>query len=446
MKTIKIPYIGTIDNLLDYRKQFSNVVRYSYNRFIDNQSKKDIRNDVKLLNNIELMNSWLLYCAVDEAERLYKIGENIIFGGKSNFIQRLKNKITKEQFQEKRLMKLYSIGEKNAFGNRFFRLDLKHDSVVFQPDRYNRISLSIPKLKSKLYKELYKLEELQNEKLIPITYQLDDKYIYITYDYLELKPIKDLKQNRVLGIDLNPNNIGVSILDFKDDKYEVIKAINYDISKLTVKSGKSSQDKESVYLTNKLKHETIEITNNIIDLCKSYHVGNIIVEQLDIPNNDRGLGINFNRLVNNKWLKNLFQQQLEKRCKMFGINFKKVLPYYTSYIGNLQHDYIDAVNSSIEIARRGYETLVIKQKNRFYPEFKLKESLIHRWKEKVELDSIKDWKELFGVIKNLKLKYRVSLNEIVYLIRVFSLTNLKSRVQVMDFSGKEIVNICQELK
>lgn len=58
MKTIKIPYSNTIDNLLDYRKQFSNVVRYSYNRFIDNQSKKDIRNDVKLLNNIGLIHRW----------------------------------------------------------------------------------------------------------------------------------------------------------------------------------------------------------------------------------------------------------------------------------------------------------------------------------------------------------------------------------------------------
>ena len=75
-----------------------------------------------------------------------------------------------------------------------------------------------------------------------------------------------LKDNRILGVDLNPNYIGLSVLEFKNDNsYDVIKTFCYDISKLTDKHGNQ----------NKLKHETIEITNKIIGICKHYHIKNI---------------------------------------------------------------------------------------------------------------------------------------------------------------------------
>ena len=79
-----------------------------------------------------------------------------------------------------------------------------------------------------------------------------------------------------MGIDLNPNYIGLSILEFKNNNYEVIRSQCYDISKLTDKYGNH----------NKLKYETIEITNKIINLANHYKVKHIMIEELNIKSKD----------------------------------------------------------------------------------------------------------------------------------------------------------------
>ena len=49
MKTIKLPY-KTNEDLTPILKQYSNVVRYSYNRFLDGKTEKDVRELIKTLN------------------------------------------------------------------------------------------------------------------------------------------------------------------------------------------------------------------------------------------------------------------------------------------------------------------------------------------------------------------------------------------------------------
>lgn len=123
-------------------------------------------------------------------------------------------------------------------------------------------------------------------------------------------------------------------------------------------------------------------------------------------------GRKFNRLCKNLWKRNILIDNLEKRSK---INFQKLFkinPAYSSFIGNLQNEHIDPVNASIEIGRRGYE-IIIKKSKKFYPNIWIKDLLKHQWKEKVnELPNT--WKELFEIIKNFKLKYRVSTDSVVF--------------------------------
>ena len=98
MKTIKLPY-KTNEDLTSILKQYSSVVRYSYNRFLDGKTEKDIRELTKSLNNIDLLNSWLVQCGIKDGKAIqtrFK-NEKVIFGGKFNLINRLKNKITKEE-------------------------------------------------------------------------------------------------------------------------------------------------------------------------------------------------------------------------------------------------------------------------------------------------------------------------------------------------------------
>lgn len=89
------------------------------------------------------------------------------------------------------------------------------------------------------------------------------------------------------------------------------------------------------------------------------------------------------------------------------------------------YNYDDCINSSIEIGRRGYDVIILKNK-KFYPEFNLS-SLKDQWKEYFD-GGIKSWKEFYSIIKNLKLKYRVSLDN-----KVFSHLSKKSNIDYYHY-------------
>ena len=103
MITLKLPYKSTDKfqtKLSTLRQQYSCVVRFSYNRFIENKSEKEIRLLCKSLNNIDLLDSWLVQCAIMDAKALFvRFKDNersLFFGGRKSFTQLIKNKLTKE--------------------------------------------------------------------------------------------------------------------------------------------------------------------------------------------------------------------------------------------------------------------------------------------------------------------------------------------------------------
>ena len=100
MITINLKYKSTPefqDFLSNLRKQFSCVYRYSYNRFYDGLTKKEIYALIPSLNHIELIKGRLINDCIDFASRTYekdkKSNHKSIFGGKYNFNQRCKEKI-----------------------------------------------------------------------------------------------------------------------------------------------------------------------------------------------------------------------------------------------------------------------------------------------------------------------------------------------------------------
>ena len=106
MITLKIKYTTTEDGLnliREYRKQYSSVLHYAYNRRYENISEKETENQLKSLNNISLIKSYLKRCAVKHSTSLIKTDvKKRIFGGKKNFIERCKGKINKDEFNDKR--------------------------------------------------------------------------------------------------------------------------------------------------------------------------------------------------------------------------------------------------------------------------------------------------------------------------------------------------------
>lgn len=399
MITLKIPYKSNDEFkpfLNNLRREYSLLVRYSYNRLKEGTSEKDIRVLHKSLNNIDNLDAWTRQCAINEAKQiLNKHGENkVIFGGKPNMVKYLKGLISKEVYKETRLLPLNIFGEKANGGNRKFKLDLFNDRIIYKHSRTEHFELEIPKLRGS-YKELYNLQEN------PITYsiKLTDKYIFISFE--EVKETTKLLENRYLGIDLNPEYIGISIRE--NDK--VLWTKLYSVKKLTDKIiglNVNSSDPKFKTLNNKLNHEILEISKDISKLSREFQCKFVFIEDLSFNGNTYA-----NRKNKNLWKRDIFINNLEKRCSINNQKLYKVNPAYSSFIGNLQWNFDDPINASLEIGRRGFEC-IIKKTKKFYPEMELKEVLVSQWKDKINIDNFKTWKELFSFIKNLGLRYRVS--------------------------------------
>ena len=430
MQVLKIEYQTdhqSLDIIQNYMRQYSSVQHFVYNRIQDGKSQKDIKQQIKLLNNIDLLDSWFIQCSFYDIPKVDKV----IFGGKKNYFQRLKNNISKYEFKQKRLSPIYSIGEiinKSVKGNRKFHIEQDLENILFKPNKHTKINLQLIGL-NKRKQILSKLYQKQERKEIKIAYKLDLEYIYIIFEETDIYnyEIKFIK-NRVLSLDLNPNYIGWSIVDWKsENEFNVVKSGVYSIKKLNDKDfnlknkGYSTESKQRKYISDKRNFETIQIVKNIINKSIYYKCQIISIEDLNIKSSDKELGKRFNKLVNNSWCRTIFVNNLAKRCNIHNIKLLKVKPEYSSFIGNFLYRSLnlpDMVLASIEISRRGYEfynqyiskTKDIK-KNIVRPNLSMFNKLYLKSLEEFKLQPIyKDLIELYYFFKKSKLKYRLSID------------------------------------
>ena len=399
-------------DVLDDMRIFSSIVRMAFNRFQGGLAEKEVR---AYVSQRFLHNSWFIQSAVKEAQAIYlaRGKEKIIFGGKWNLKQYLKGLISKEQFKSARMMPVCSCGEMLRYGNRLFSFDLLNNRVFYKPSRSVRKEIQFCPVKKKLAHELSIVQELAEQKKMPVTVKFTDKHLYLTYDesLVYNEAYKGLKASRVLGIDMNPNYIGVSVIEFgTNNEFKVLYREVYDLTALTKPSGKVSGDIKSKYLTNKLKHETIAIAHKINRLVDYWKCGKLAVEDLSIKPKDQKKGRNFNRLCNNKWERQLFVNKLKMLAGIHHYELVEVNPAYSSIVGNFAYGSPttpDMVAASIEIARRAYKKF---EKGWFYPKFSV-ETQDERWKQ--TLGGVKTWKNLFLKVKEAKLKYRFLLSDYI---------------------------------
>lgn len=506
MQTLKFKIEHEYNDLIvEYQKQYSSVLHSAFKYF--QKEDKDLKSlfdykyissplmkHIQSLNNINLMNNWFIQCAISEAYQLFKSYQcklneynqkqerkqellnkqsltylekkelkklnkinkpNVIFGGKTNFIQRCKQQISKDEFKLKRLNPLYSIGTAKPYkGNQKFRISEDLTKIIFQPDRNNHFELQLIGI-TKGYKQiLNKLYIHQLNKDLPITYKLSKDYIYISFEEdklykneFDFKKIKD----RYCALDLNPNYIGYSIVDWKSSSdFKIIDSGVYSFKELNDLyfdlMGTDSSNEKKIWLNNKRNYEIIEVAKNLINKCCYYKVENFIVEDLNIKICDRNKGKNYNRLCNNTWIKNKFLNNIQKRCKIFNINYLEVLPQYSSFTGNIIFRHLnlpDQVLSSIEISRRGYEfrhQYVLKDKDvkknivkiDIHNDSVFKALYIKSMEEFNIQENFKDIVDTYLYFKrNSKLLYRISLDNFSKSFREFS--SCQSRLQIYTF-------------
>lgn len=425
MKTIKLPITpSNKDYIISLQKQQSAVIRYSYKRFKESKSEKEIRSLCKSLNNIDLLNSWLIQSAIKEGKQIHtKNKENkVFFGGKNSFYDRLNNKITKKEWKEKRLLPIVIQGEAPQNGNRSFKFEvIENNTIIFKPNRNSHITLQLPKLRKNYKKELSKLQQLMENSKIPTTIKLTSTYIYVTYDEIKFaiqnyKPIKD----RIASIDMNPNYIGFVIKDYNQNNiiYKEVISLKTLNDKYKQLKGLPSTDKRKVKLNNQRRYFVYEIAKYLTDKAKHYKCDTFVLEKLKLETKNHKNGRNFNRLVNNQWLRQNLVSNLNKRCGIAGITFMQVYPQYSSFIGCMNYpNETDSIAAAIELNRRGFKLKNYdKQKKTsvLYPDFN-KGSLLNLWKNEAKnlILGANDWVSLYHNFKKSGLRYRFLIEDFI---------------------------------
>ena len=429
MVTLKLKYRlkeeQDMSLIIDYQRQYSSCLHFLYNRISDNPSitEKELRLLYDNINNCSLINKWLFQCAIKEARQIYNShGSKVIFGGKANYFKRNKLSITKEEYKAKRISPVYSIGETNNSGNRMFRL--KSDNILtFQPDRLHHIDLELVGLRKHRQTIVSKITELARQRKITLTYKMSSEYVWISYDEKAVSDIETPKiNNRIFAIDMNPNYVGWSIVDWKSSSvFRIVKEGIISIKELNDYDSKQKiNSTKRKHISNIRRHDIIEICKNLVDTAVYYRCDKFVLEDLKFKtNNSYG---KFNRLTKNQWCRDLFVANITKRCNIYNINVIKVKSEYSSFIGNFIFrqvtDMPDMVLASIEIGRRGYEysnqyidKTKNKKKNIVFPDIS---DFNDFYAKSLEEFSIKEKPDsmltLYSYIKNTKMTYRVPIS------------------------------------
>ena len=453
IKTLKIKYTSSDKiRIKDLQRQYSSTLKFTFNRVEEAEGKistKELTETQKTLNNIPLIDSHFKNSAIYESKSIYSSNkdEKVIFR-KSNLLDRAKGKISREEFKENKYLPICSIGEANKKGNRKFEI-LSESKILFKVNRNLHIDLNLCNLNSNYRKELLQLIIAQNNKSLPITYKLDSIYIYISYEEKDLKKVNNCPKikDRIFAIDMNPNYIGWSVIDWKNsDEYELIASGVISIKDINDKDnslkGKKlpNTSKERKYISNKRNNEIIQVGIYLVSLAIHYQCSLFVIEKLDINSKDNEKGKKYNRLVNNQWNRKLLINQIKKRCDLLDIDVLEVLPNYSSFIGNTVYrnlDKPDMVLASIEIGRRGYEfyhQYIIKDKpkskNIIFNESEMTKTQISQSMEELGLkENFTNIKDLyFKITKTLKLRYRVLFDPLK--LKSFSLKSIKSLVKL----------------
>ena len=467
MTTIKLDYdlvYGDRQLLIKYNQQYSTLVHIFYNILVDDPkfTYNQVREKVKNYNNLELMDYCFVRSALQDAQILYNrfnkeksnpIGHKIIFGGRNNFIKRVKGKLSNSEFKKLRLRPIFFRGEANQLGNRRLRIrDKKH--IDFVVDRKVVFTFRI---KDRRCKILNALKHKQDNKEIPITYRLSENKICITYDRALVKPKHNNKvfNDRLIAIDLNPDYIGIAIFDIDQNGhrrlYKAIVIDWYDITDKQKNLHQQSSSELNKYYNNKRKFEIQQGGKYIVKLAEHYQCKFIVLEDLEFKS--------YSGFRISKWHRGLIYQSIYKHTTNTNIAVLQVNPAYTSLIGNVlcKHKIPDMCRSAYEI---GYRALIGIKNGSFNKDGVDKTSHIHSFEitknfiiktlqsdDKIEqCNNIKSYAELNKFIKENHINYRVSIKDCEENQTVSNFRSERSLVKIRSYGIKTFSRQVVDLK
>lgn len=315
----------------------------------------------------------------------------------------------KREYRKARLKPIFVMGEANRAGNRFFDLcDLPSGKCTYKPRKGEACEIAF---KAANVKDLKRVSKYAKLKELAVTVRLTMEYIVITFDEQQLngygidesarrKEVNKIRsfgysketqtakikevyrkyyeeqrdrmmtgkmEHRCMAVDLNPTNIGWSVLDrTADGKCRVVACGQFEYGWLCRKLHKESGSAEQRHLDNKRKNEICLVVRNLFRLAKHYKCGRFVMEDLSFKK-DAEMSREANRKNKNLWCRELVTNLITKRCNEQGMVLTEVNACYSSFIGNIRNGFVDATNASIEIGRRG---LWKYTNGTFYPEMR----------------------------------------------------------------------------
>ena len=444
MQTIRIPWRASADDRLTiatWQRHRAAATRTAY-RNATGRSEKDLRNLLKTRLPDHPLGSWDLHCATREGLALRKKvpDGHMIFGGKTNLQRRQKGLISNAEWKALRQQRSLEItGDATRWGNRHFRLsdDARQCIVTFLK---KSVTLDLPEMRGKQGRLLRAVSQLADACQISVTFSLSRTHLSVTFDEMDLRrlpvgktlaEVKIAEQgagrrgrkrknadthyaahrekaipdrpvhpewrdaipaviNRAIGIDLNPQWIGISVVDIGKDpsNLEQVKILDHHLYRIAVPFG-ADQSMQQVIAN---------VAAQTINLARAWNVGLIIHED--------GLGKlawskkSRSTQTINYWSRNALIDGLQRRCRLAGIELRSVWGGYSSTIGNLFFDLPDACGAAAEIARRGLAARSgIKDRLPAVPP----QLDRRRWKDdepRIDLDQAETWQEVHRKVKS----------------------------------------------
>lgn len=397
--------------LTDAMRQHASVVRTGYARAANPdrslRAEKDLRDELKTRFPDHPLGSWAIHCATREALRLRKQKPDgrMIFGGRAQLERRMKELISHEEWRQRRQSRpIEIVGDRTRWGNRHLRLseDGRTATVVFLK---RSIRLDLPKMSGKTGMLLKALARLTEACEIGISFTLGAKSLSISFDPMDLrrlpegttleqierverkalgrkakgrprkdpsthyaehriKPIPAAERpvhpewrptiqttaNRAVGIDLNPQWIGLTVVEIgpKADPRDAdsVRILDHRLIRLDIGIDVSSE----AFATHMARCARLATS-----LARKWGCATILHED-DLGRlrwSKRSNGVPKDAATINFWSRNALLDGLARRCALSGLTLSPIWGGYSSTIGNMLFDLPDACAAAAEIARRG---------------------------------------------------------------------------------------------
>ena len=436
--------LNTNDNvfLKEFLRQGNIVKRCSLNYFKKNPDAKlsDCEKYIKSLNNIELINaSWIK--SISNSIKNIDDRTNNLFGNRKLFNKLSKKEYTSEQerksikdaFQESRdtqvLFMRGSTSDPNT--NRCGKFNLVNDVLYldFYINKDNKFHFILDNIERNQLKDLRLLNDLIQDKKGYFNIGIDGRNVYISYDNsILIDKQTDLIEGRILSIDLNPYDIGFVVMNNK----QIIEERVIKIEDL-IKNRDAEKTDFELSILNKM----------IVETALHYKCSTIVLEKLKLKNSTVK--------IFNEWNVNDTRIGIQKWCDYYGIKYKEVSPYYSSFMGQYLNPFkIDSIAAAIELGRRFFINswdLVKNRIEKFLSNEVRVDDLPNRWKK--EVLNIKKYldkkviilKDLYSLLKTNTKKYyrvRIRFSEVASNFTESSLKSKKSLMSVFDVYGHQM--------